>query len=169
MPPRTTRFLDVLAARGKKRTVGSQGRRACIAAIFRRDPSSGSEQVLFIRRAVNPNDFWSGNVALPGGRQDAADNGDDEATAIRETREEVGLDLTSPGWERIGRLVDDRMIHPRGRPMAVALFGFAARDASCLPADGLKLQPERRRHRRAVRLVSAVKSVAKTNLPNITP
>lgn len=93
--------------------------------------------MLFIRRAINPRDPWSGNVALPGGRQDEADCGDDEATAIRETREEVGLDLTAPNFERFGRLVDDRIIHPRGQPMAVSMFGFAARE----DISGLQLQP----------------------------
>ena len=68
-------------------------RRASVAALFRED--AGEEQILFIRRAVNPKDTWSGHVALPGGRQDAADRGCDEATAVREVREEVGIDLAT--------------------------------------------------------------------------
>lgn len=101
------------------------GRRAAIAAIFRLDAATSQMQLLFIRRAVNPRDPWSGNVALPGGKQDAADGDDDEVTAIREVSEEVGLDLTAPCWQRLGRLTADRVIHPRGRPMVVSLFGFA--------------------------------------------
>lgn len=112
------------------------GRRAAIAAIFRLDAATGQPQLLFIRRAENPRDPWSGNVALPGGKQDAADGDDDEVTAIREASEEVGLDLTAPSWQRLGRLTADRVIHPRGRPMVVSLFGFAATadapDGSCL-------------------------------------
>ena len=104
------RFLNALRAcplpRGtQRRNAEITDRRAAIAAIFRVHPSTGEEQVLFIRRAVNSNDPWSGNVALPGGRQDASDNGDDEATAMREAREEVGLDLSADGWDRLGRLV----------------------------------------------------------------
>ena len=114
-------------------------RRASIAALFRIHPTSGEEQVLIIRRAVNPKDPWSGNVALPGGRQDAADNGDDEKTAIRETLEEIGLDISGSDWERLGRLVDDRVIDGFGKKMAIAMHGFAARSSTA--GEQLKLQP----------------------------
>ena len=139
------RFLDALRAaphaRGLQKTAGV-GRRAAIAAIFRTHPSTGEEQVLFIRRALNPKDPWSGNVALPGGRQGEADGGNDETTAIRETREEIGLDLSSDGWERLGRLVDDRIVQTRisGKPLAVSLLGFAARAESPVASSELALQ-----------------------------
>uniref|UniRef100_A0A7S2H138 Nudix hydrolase domain-containing protein n=1 Tax=Haptolina brevifila TaxID=156173 RepID=A0A7S2H138_9EUKA len=135
------RLYDALrtAERGHRRHAKG-GRRASIAAIFRVHPTSGEEQVLFIRRADNPRDPWSGNVALPGGRQDAVDGGDDEATATRETLEEVGLDLT--GWERLGRLTDDRIVKRAGGSMAVSMFGFVARNGgNSLPSgDELTLQ-----------------------------
>ena len=98
------------------------GRRAAIAACFRIN-ARGTASILFIRRAINPRDPWSGNVALPGGKQEA-DDADDEATAMRETQEEVGLDLS--GWRRLGRLTEDRTIYPRGRPMVISCFGFFA-------------------------------------------
>ena len=105
------------------------GRRAAIAACYRIDPSTGAAMLLFIRRAVNPRDPWSGNVALPGGKQETSDGNDDEGTAMRETAEEVGLDLHS--WRRLGRLTEDRTIHPRGKPLlVVSLFGFAT-DSEC--------------------------------------
>ena len=128
------------AAAPKNRIDIDGARRASIAAIFR-SSVDGEEQVLFIRRAINPRDPWSGHVALPGGRQDGVDNGDDEATAIREVREEVGLDLD--GWVRLGRLVDDRLIHARGRPMVISLFGFEWEDSrgDTATADTLTPQP----------------------------
>ncbi len=46
----------------------------------------------FIRRAEVAGDRWSGQMALPGGRSEPKDD-DAAATAIRETREEVGLPL----------------------------------------------------------------------------
>lgn len=46
----------------------------------------------FIRRAEAPGDRWSGHMALPGGRAEPEDE-DVAATAVRETREEVGLPL----------------------------------------------------------------------------
>ncbi len=48
--------------------------------------------VLFIRRAERESDLWSGHFAFPGGRRDPRD-GSIQATAERETMEEVGLDL----------------------------------------------------------------------------
>ena len=44
-----------------------------------------------------------GHVALPGGGRDPED-ADDLQTAIRETREEIGLDLTKAGCLKVGNL-----------------------------------------------------------------
>jgi 8-oxo-dGTP pyrophosphatase MutT (NUDIX family) len=52
--------------------------------------------VLLLRRAQHPLDPWSGHVSLPGGRLEDDDDGL-LSTAIRETREEVGLDLAHTG------------------------------------------------------------------------
>ncbi|KAK6360789.1 hypothetical protein TWF730_006911 [Orbilia blumenaviensis] len=51
-------------------------------------------EILFIKRSTRAGDRWTGHVALPGGRRDKTDEGD-EVTAVRECMEEVGLDLTS--------------------------------------------------------------------------
>lgn len=50
------------------------------------------EAVLLMRRAEHPGDPWSGQMALPGGRWSPGDP-DLRATAIRETIEELDLDL----------------------------------------------------------------------------
>lgn len=52
----------------------------------------GDPEILFIKRAANKNDKWTGHIAFPGGRRDP-DDGDDREAAIRETWEEVGIDL----------------------------------------------------------------------------
>jgi 8-oxo-dGTP pyrophosphatase MutT (NUDIX family) len=50
------------------------------------------DAVLLIRRSERFGDPWSGHIALPGGRKDPLDP-DLLGTAIRETREEVGIQL----------------------------------------------------------------------------
>lgn len=67
-----------------------EGAFAAVAAVLRDAP--GGAEVLLIRRAEHPEDPWSGHMAFPGGRYDSHDR-DLLATAERETREEVGLDL----------------------------------------------------------------------------
>src|SRR5262249_42208670 len=52
----------------------------------------GDLELLFIQRAELAGDPWSGQMALPGGRRDA-DDLDLLATAIREAREETGIEL----------------------------------------------------------------------------
>jgi len=70
--------------------------RASVAAVLR-DPGAGRDaELLLIRRAERDGDPWSGHMAFPGGRRDAADPSL-LATAVRETREEVGLDLEVHG------------------------------------------------------------------------
>ncbi|KAK9472645.1 NUDIX hydrolase domain-like protein [Dipodascopsis tothii] len=68
---------------------------ASAAELFARHADSlaeGRAEMLFIKRATRATDRWSGHVALPGGRRDP-DDADDVAAAVRETAEEVGLDL----------------------------------------------------------------------------
>ncbi len=78
-------------------------------------------EVLFIQRAVREGDTWSGQIAFPGGRRDPGD-ADLLDTAIRETREEIGVDLA--GAEQLG-ILDD--LHPRTPvlpPVVVRPFVF---------------------------------------------
>jgi 8-oxo-dGTP pyrophosphatase MutT (NUDIX family) len=64
---------------------------------------NGDPEILFIKRAGRAGDRWSGHTALPGGKRDPADI-DDRAAAIRETQEEVGLDLTRSDCLYVGNL-----------------------------------------------------------------
>lgn len=65
-------------------------RAAAVAAILRQ--ASGGPEVLFIRRAERDGDPWSGHMAFPGGRR-APNDKDLLATAVRETHEEIGINL----------------------------------------------------------------------------
>jgi 8-oxo-dGTP pyrophosphatase MutT (NUDIX family) len=64
---------------------------AAVAVVLRAHPED--LEVLLIKRARDPRDPWSGHMALPGGRRDAADP-DLAHTAVRETLEETGVELT---------------------------------------------------------------------------
>lgn len=78
-------------------------RRAAVSAILR-EGDEGELECLFIRRAERASDPWSGHMAFPGGRHEPRDR-DLLWTAIRETQEEVGIDLCAHA-ELIGRLDD---------------------------------------------------------------
>lgn len=76
--------------------------------------------LLFIKRAEIAGDPWSGHVSFPGGRHHPEDP-DAITVAVRETHEEVGLDL-GPG-ELLGQL--DDIVTPRALPrMMVRPFVF---------------------------------------------
>src|ERR1039457_310446 len=64
---------------------------AAVAMILRETMRGESLKLLFIQRAVYANDPWSGNIAFPGGKVEPGE--DPQRTAVRETAEEIGLDL----------------------------------------------------------------------------
>jgi 8-oxo-dGTP pyrophosphatase MutT (NUDIX family) len=105
--------------RGRRLPEDDNRRWAAVAAVLR-DTDSGAE-VLMIRRADDPLDPWSGHMAFPGGRVDP-DDVDPLHTAVRETFEEVGLDLAREG-RLLGRLSDIAAVG-RGRPMGFVIAPY---------------------------------------------
>jgi len=106
-------------------------RPAAVALVLLEGPQ-GLELIL-IKRAERGDDPWSGQIALPGGRYEGGDR-DLEATAVRETGEETGVDLSAA--ERLGALDD---LYPRTSllpPVVVRPFVFAlTRRAALVPSD----------------------------------
>lgn len=98
--------------------------RAAVALILA-ETAAGVE-LLFIQRAIRDDDPWSGHMAFPGGRRDPGDR-DAVATAVRETHEEVGIDLGAAA-EVIGHLDELRAV-ARRRPLdlVIAPVVFALR------------------------------------------
>ena len=74
-------------------------RRAAVAVVLREGPDGPT--LALMRRAERPGDRWAGDVSLPGGFAHPED-ASLIATAVRETREELGLDLS--GAPVLGRL-----------------------------------------------------------------
>ncbi len=99
-PPRIQRVREILEPSLPLAPDRAAARAAAVATILR-EGAQGLE-VLFIRRAERAGDPWSGHMAFPGGRREDADR-DLLATAIRETEEEIGVDLTRSA-ELIGAL-----------------------------------------------------------------
>lgn len=101
-------------------------RHAATAVVLLDRPAHGPD-VLFIQRASRDEDRWSGQMALPGGFVDDVDPGP-MAAAIRETEEEVGIDLGEP----IGRLDDEG---GRVSDVIVSPFVFVIEDEPELRLD----------------------------------
>jgi 8-oxo-dGTP pyrophosphatase MutT (NUDIX family) len=110
---------------------GPVRKRAAVAIVLRE--RGGATEVLLIKRAERQGDPWSGHVALPGGRADPEDPSI-EATAIREAREEVGLDLSAPGVRFLGRLPDFQPMR-RIAGLAITPAVFAIEGDPPLSAD----------------------------------
>jgi 8-oxo-dGTP pyrophosphatase MutT (NUDIX family) len=103
--------------------VSGDARHAAVALVFR-DGAEGGLELLFIRRAEHEKDPWSGHMGFPGGRTEPGDP-DLQATAVRETLEETGLDLAGDG-ERLGALDEVRAL-ARGRPVDLVIAPFVYR------------------------------------------
>ena len=96
--------------------------RSAVAMILQ--VRAGELNILMIKRAEREGDPWSGHMAFPGGRMDKAD-AHGFAVAVRETEEEVGLQLTAQD-QCIGRL-SDIITRPRRGSFGMAVTPFVFR------------------------------------------
>jgi 8-oxo-dGTP pyrophosphatase MutT (NUDIX family) len=96
----------------------SAGKHAAVALVLAGE--AADLHVCLIRRAEHEPDRWSGHMALPGGRVDAIDSSI-RAAAIRETREEVGLQLDRAPY--LGALAT-MPVSSAGQPTGMSLSSF---------------------------------------------
>lgn len=117
----------------RPRRIESEGAERAAVAMMLRDGSLGIE-LLFIERAESPRDPWSGHMAFPGGRHDP-DDVDLRATAVRETAEELRLDLNRAGVFLGGLNELTTITRPRGRELVVAPYVYRLNEP-VLPVPG---------------------------------
>ena len=77
-------------------------RRAAVVILLREAEGGDDVEILMIRRAEREGDPWSGHLALPGGRAEPIDRSLLDI-ALREVREEIGIDI-GQGGRILGRL-----------------------------------------------------------------
>ncbi len=94
--PLVARLARALAGYAPQRAERDEPYLEAAVALIVRPREDDDADLLFIRRAERAGDPWSGQIGLPGGRRDPAD-ASLETTALRETSEEVGLDLCRHG------------------------------------------------------------------------
>ncbi|KAL8650887.1 MAG: hypothetical protein Q9226_004957 [Calogaya cf. arnoldii] len=83
----------------------------------------GDPEVLFIKRAARKGDRWTSHIAFPGGGRDPEDK-NDLAASIRETREEIGMDLEADHCLNVGNLSERVVTSWLGKTPLMVLCPF---------------------------------------------
>ncbi len=132
--------LQEMLTRHAWQQVTSQAPRAAVALVLHdRTQDRGDWELLFIRRAAHPQDPWSGHMAFPGGRIEAADP-NSRAAAQRECQEELGFDPGVHG-RYLGRLSDlQAMASGRIVPLVIEPFLFAVPTLPLLRPDPAEVE-----------------------------
>jgi 8-oxo-dGTP pyrophosphatase MutT (NUDIX family) len=115
--PLVARLIESLAERpGRRAEVQGRARLAAILLALR-EGEHGEPELLMIKRADAEGDPWSGHIACPGGRKEPRDR-DLAETAVRETWEETGVDVSVDG-RLLGHLDDLSPRAPTLAPMVI--------------------------------------------------
>ncbi|KAB5592905.1 hypothetical protein CTheo_3616 [Ceratobasidium theobromae] len=102
-------------------------------------PDSVAE-LLYIRREGRDGKGAEGHVAFPGGRSEEGDEGA-LYTAMRQTWEEIGLDLADNEWSCVGQLDDREITTSLGKRLLMILSPFVFLHLSPHPPQ-IDLQPD---------------------------
>jgi 8-oxo-dGTP pyrophosphatase MutT (NUDIX family) len=131
--PLVARLLRSLSHRPGT-TVALEGRvRRAAIVLALRGRGDGEPELLMIKRAEFAGDPWSGHIACPGGRMEPADR-DLAVTAVRETREETGVDIACDG-RLLGHLDELSPRSPLLPPMVIRPYVALVRaDVEIVPS-----------------------------------
>lgn len=134
--PRFDAIAGALAANPPRRQERRPGLfEAAVALVLR--PTADDLELLLIERTHRSDDPWAGHVALPGGRRDPEDP-DLLTTALRETREEVGVAL-DPATRVLGELDEVQPGSRRLPPLVITPFVAVAEPDQPLEPDPVEV------------------------------
>lgn len=91
LPGEEAQYKMAPAGRYKPDFIHRDVRKAGVSIIFTPDRQMG--KLIYIKRSANQNDKHSGQIAYPGGKFEELTDKSMLDCAVRETREEIGLDL----------------------------------------------------------------------------
>jgi 8-oxo-dGTP pyrophosphatase MutT (NUDIX family) len=115
----TKKDIEIILSQGPRTDLSKDFSKASgVALLLSGEPDD--LQLLFIKRALNPKDHWSGHLAFPGGKKDEQDPSL-LAACLREVREEVGVELKAS--ELMGSL-DDLQARRRGNMLEFYIQPF---------------------------------------------
>ena len=129
--PVVVRLARSLAAREALVAERDEPFREAAVSLVLRPRDDEDAELLLIRRATREGDPWSGQIGLPGGNRSMLDRSLDE-TAVRETAEELGLDLREFGMP-LGALDELRPRIPTLPPIIVRPFAWVVETARLTP------------------------------------
>lgn len=129
--PVVVRLARSLAAREALVAERDEPFREAAVSLVLRPRDDEDAELLLIRRATRVGDPWSGQIGLPGGNRSTIDRSLDE-TAVRETAEELGIDLRASGTP-LGALDELRPRIPTLPPVIVRPFAWVVEPARLAP------------------------------------
>ncbi len=91
LPGHNAQYKMAPAGRYRPDLIQKDVRKAGVSIIF--IPDSGMGKLIYIKRAANQNDRHSGQIAYPGGKFEEFVDKSMLDCALRETKEEIGLEL----------------------------------------------------------------------------